>query len=185
MRIGTEQLKLGAKELKDKVDALYRDMVELNAGILEVLAEGAPTSDHPDLADTGYLLREMSLTLKEMKTDCKAKSDFIGKVLFVAIARDHLSGKSGEMVARGEYGSAFPRPSKKPVTPKRGSPEYVRLLQWLGVPAEAAALDVLTFHYVRLSELINDRLREGIEPPTDVGVKLASDDSCTYVKKKN
>ena len=180
----TIRLRERMKAFHEEVTALHMQMAALNADLVQELNKGGPPSSGPDLADIGYLLRECGKVLKEMRIDCDAKAHFTGQILFVSLAQAHLSGKSGELVYRGRYGNAYPRAGKRPITPRRGTEAYRRLLQWLGVPDAITETGVLEPHYVRLTELLNSELSKGNEPPKDLGIEMAPYDTCTYRKKR-
>lgn len=126
---------------------------------LLTLAQSLKITDE-NMADLGFLCREIGKVLDDLRKEFNAKSEFLAKVICLRAVH---SGAHEPI--RGDLATATPTPKLAATLPKRGTPEYYALMEWLGVPREAAETKVLDFHFKGLEELITQRVENGAEKP--------------------
>ena len=123
-----------------------------------------------DLADIGFLLRSAERILDDLKKECKAKKELIGKLLCAKMAMETQSVNDANVSTRvyGALGSASADIKHRCRTPKPGSTEYVELCRAMGVNEEAIKAGIFQPHYVRVGEFITQLAKENRDPPKGI-----------------
>ena len=164
------------------VDTIESQLHEANMHLTPLL-EAAKNQDMEDLADCGFLMREMADTLDDLRKECNARKDIISTILAVRMTRDFLDGASTEMITRGELASATPDVKVEPMIPKAGTPEYASMCKALGVSQEMIETGVLKPHYKHLSTWLTERVEKAL--PTILEIPTRTTTSCIYRKKRS
>lgn len=169
-----------AKELKQTVEAIYEAIVSYCYTLHGVVDQ----LDEHDLTDVGYLLRECERLLDDARKEAKAKKETISRLLAVKVINRCTEDPTTELRSRGELATATPDVAIRPKLPKAGTPEYVRLLEFLGVPPDAIAGGTLSIHFNRMSEMLTALAAEGKNPPPGL-LGTYTDNTCTFRRRTN
>lgn len=136
-----------------------------------------------DMTDLGYIQRDMERRLDELRKECKARQEGIGRLLCLAIVSRFGRDSSTELIARGVLAIASPDVKKKPIMPKKGTPEYTELLTYFGM-TDQRLIDSgsVSLHYMHLSAHITQLAEEGKNPPACL--RTETEPRVTYRKSK-
>lgn len=136
-----------------------------------------------DLVDIGFFFREMGKVLDECRKDCQGRSDLIGKIIALYVAKNALNDPdSWKGVIHGRYASGSPDLKQAPKLPKRGTEGFDQLMQFLGITKEQS--EFLSFRFSEMRALISDKVERGEKLPPGVDATF-SEYSTTYRKKTN
>lgn len=121
-----------------------------------------------DLCDAGFLCREASDAVNECRKELDAQVRRIGYYLAYAATKAKLLDDSLELRIDGELALGLPDVKDRPKIPSAGTPEYERLMEWLGVQKELVATGVLSLSYSRMTEHLRELTERGTPPPSDL-----------------
>lgn len=138
------------RQLKEKVDGLMMGMkqrlVQLNAVIrAETMRDG-------QMCDVGFFMRELEDLFDEMRKDVAARRRIIGEMLGRKKAQEFAADPSVEMTIRGQHSTGVPDVSTRYRLPRPGSPEYILLLERLGVSQELVGAGVFKLDFNGLAD---------------------------------
>ena len=120
--------------LKERMVALHKHSQTLQLKIHTLLNEtvnqvGALSIE--DLCDVGFLMREVSRMMKDLVKGIDGKQGIVSRVLASRATTAALQGEMLEL--RGELCSATPEVKTKPIFPTEGTPDYEKLMRWIGL----------------------------------------------------
>jgi len=137
----------------------------------------------PELADVGYLCREIAqLTGEDFRKEAKARAELIGSVLCAKAARRAAAGSS-DVAIKGRLCTATPDVGVRYLPPTRGTDEHAKLMAWLGVSETFARAGAVEVNYNRMNELLTEMAAEGKAAPRDV-LQTVPTNKVTYRKKR-
>ena len=170
------------EKYKDSVSHAHHYAVEVCYRLRPALQDD--TLSESELCDVGFMLRECEKLLDEARKEVKSKKEMISKMLAVKITKSYMEDPSREMRAKGTMATATPDVNIRPKLPKAGTPEYVTLLAWLGVPDSAIEGGTLSIHFNRMSEMLTRMAEEGKNPPPGL-VGTYTDANCVFRRTNN
>lgn len=141
---------------------------------------------HPmqDLVDLGFLHREISDKLDELRKECNARQERISRVIGATVIKRTTTDPTLDMTQRGTLASATPDVGVVAICPKPNTPEYVALMKGLGIEnEELIASGALAPHFVRMSEYVSERLSKGLPAPAGV-LGTSPTFRVTYIRKR-
>lgn len=171
-------------DLKQEVYDLYRRVQAFQMDALGVTSSATPGSvintPVPDLVDVGFLCREIAKICDGLRKAFSAKQEIVGRYLATYAASQALQGN--EVDLQGEMATGTPDVAVKPKIPPNNSPDFVKLMRWLGVPDDLITKDVLRPSFSALSEELTRRLATGEKPPP--GIVTTYSDMLTVFRRK-
>lgn len=125
--------------MHDDVKRLANDLDELKRLHSLVYDHASPVIDKvktreysvKELADLGFLFREMEDLLDDWRKDSKARKELIGKLLCLQLVQ------MNEDIVRGDLCRAQCDMKMRPEWPKEGTPEYYDLLNHFGIDPDS------------------------------------------------
>ena len=165
------------KTLFAHIEEVHEEATALGVHLKNQLDEMTPG----ELADAGFMLRNCERYFDDARKEVKSRKELISKLLCVQLTRRALEG--GELIARGKLASASPDTHVRPKIPKYGTPEYIRLLTWLGIPADAIEGGALNIHFNRMSERLTRLASEGKQLPEGL-LPTYTESTCTFRGKR-
>ena len=141
---------------------LYHDLTEM----IEKVKRG----EYPPeiLVDLGFLCREMGKVSDDLRKECEAKKDLIGRMVALSVAQQDLDSPGADQTVRGELASGTPDVSQQAAIPKFGTPEYGALCAFLGLTGDAVQKGIVGFSFTRLSQMVTEMASQGRNPPPGV-----------------
>lgn len=169
--------------MKDEIKKIYDELaalqMRLHSFLASVPSEISGTSV-ADLVDAGFLCREAANIGKDIKTNCEARKDLIGKYL---AARAAAAAMQDEVLPlKGELATATPTMQSKPNIPDVGSEEYNQLLRWCGVSDEVIKRDLIRPSFTSLQDTVTRFTIEG--KPLPPGISLVYTETTVVYRKK-
>lgn len=149
--------------LHAEAQELYRKIVETHQQMERELKANAIQS--VDMVDSGFLHREMEELLEDARKELKRRRDIMGAVLAIRCTEEFATNPTGEYSVKGELATAYPDVQVEPIIPRRGSPEYVALMKFLGLSEEAVEQGLVNIHFNHLKEYLTKMAEEGKNPP--------------------
>ncbi len=157
--------------MKEELLAFYRQIQQYQLKVHEFLQSivgEIQTSKDADLVDSGFLCREIADICNDIRKAAELRMAIIGKFL---AARATIAGMQGEsMDLKGELASATPDVKTKPKLPDQGTPEFNRLMRWIGVSEELLAANMLRPSFTAIQEELTRRAALGEKPPPGISV---------------
>lgn len=132
------------------------------------------------LADTGFILRNLEKRFDDLRKECSKKKDLVSRVLGVAVAKTVAEAGGDEKIKksmasiRGEISRATPGVTIQAMTPKRGSGEYIAFMTSLGVPKEVIDKGILDARWNGVAELATELTKAGKKLPPGLGKTMPS-----------
>lgn len=117
-----------------------------------------------NLADIGYLEREMERLLDHHRKESKSRQLSIGRHLCKELMLRFNAGE-GDLKVRGELANATAEVKQEPILPKKGDPEYSEIMRSIGVPEHLAREGAIQIHFVRMGEYLTRLANEGQNAP--------------------
>ena len=164
-------------ELERAVDHVLEMVMQTKEALLHVLSamqERSTEFSPPQLADMGFLCRELENAFDEVRKDAKARKELVAKVLGVRVAQSSIEDPENpiETPVRGLLCTASPKVQNRARIPGRRSDDYQPFMDHLGVPRETTELKILEPHYVAVNEWLDRLTQEGL--PLPPGCTLSS-----------
>lgn len=114
------------------------------------------------MVDCGFILREISRVCDDMRKEAEARmshtSQLLGKA---ATIRATMASDPDLLKCEGSLANAMPSSKARPQIPKKGTEEYAQLMEFLGVPREAAESGVFGVHYKHYADWLTQRQQNG------------------------
>lgn len=156
-------------KLIEKVEELHSQVVVEMSELLPCIKDRTLSND--ELTDAGWLLRHGQSFLDETRKELKAKDALISNLLVFEAAKKTVANPSADTTYRGELASGTPDSKPRPKIPRRGTPEYNKLLLYLlgsNVDPNLIASGIFDFSFTQLSEFAEKRMSEGRPIPENV-----------------
>lgn len=155
---------------------LYESAVSMNIELETTLAALQKTTPRSlaELADLVYALRECSKVVKDTHTAMtKLQTTFERMLSTVYIAM----GPTAPDKIVTEYATIEIEPDLGTSVPKKGTEQYVQVLNFLGIPKEVIEHGVLVIEYPGWCSFYTAMQSRGEELPADIGSHLTTYDS--------
>lgn len=149
------------KEMYTRIERMHRIVYGLMIQIRDDLS--ASDLKQEDRVDLSYLLRETSRMFKDLEKEARLLRESNDNIVcFKAMTKSTVDKISGD-IATGT-------PDLKMIAklPKHGTPEFMELMDDLGINKEVVGLDAVRPHYPGLVELISQRMAAGSNPPRGI-----------------
>lgn len=146
--------------------------------LADVQGAKTPTAD---LVDAGFFMRQVEYLADTIRKDAKRRKTLISRLLCMRVASGHLKGD--EVQLRGQYATGLAEVSPLPIVPKAGSPEYFKLMEWLGVPSEVVEQGSLRVSFTHMVAHLKRMAAEGKTPPEGL-VSIHDDPIVVYRKRR-
>lgn len=154
------------KELHSRLTMWNADQTNVMIDVLRKVKKNEYKKE--DLVDLGFFLREMEKLADEIRKECYAKKEFIGKVLCVIVAQEATEDPDKGLTIHGEFASGTADVKKAPGIPKFGTAEYTKLCKFFKIAEDTRDTGVVQFHFKRLGDYISDMMAEGKDPPPGI-----------------
>jgi enamine deaminase RidA (YjgF/YER057c/UK114 family) len=157
-----------------RLEKLYDSLVSLQASVQAVLADVSTLLQQagtklPDVADVGFLAREIAKTFDNLRKEADARAALAGQVVAVTLTERSLTDPNTAMTIRGRLASATPDVKIEAILPSPKSPEYVQFMQFIGVPLTLIESGLVKPDWPRVQELCNALQQDGKKLPTGIG----------------
>jgi len=167
-----------AKKLFDEFQDTHREVFEL----LRNLSESAKKKlySRGDLADLGYLCREISKLADDIRKDCNAHQNLLGKLLSMSVIQD----PDVQDDVRGTLATATPTVTRVPLDLPRQSvnPErFAQTMEFFGVPKDK--WDIVKLDWKKVESEITRRMEEGEKSIPGIGPGFPRF-GCIYRKRR-
>ncbi len=158
-----------ANDLREKTRAFHTELYDFIAETQEAVAKLG--LGMPDLVDMGLLCREMEVFFDEMRKEVKSRKELIGKLMAMYVAQQSLNDTEKlEVTIKGELGTGTPDVKLQPKIPEPGSPEFMDLMEYFGLPRNrlAGIEDCMRLSFNGMRDLVTDLAEKGIPMPPGV-----------------
>lgn len=136
--------------------------------VLQSLVSEIQTTKDADLVDSGFLCREIANICTDIRKAAELRMAIIGKFL---AARAAVASMQGELLElKGELATATPDLKTKPKLPENGSPEFNKLMRWIGVSEELLKTNMLRPSFTAIQDELTRRAAAGEKPPPGISV---------------
>lgn len=112
-----------------------------------------------ELVDLGWAMREIHDAADDLRKEAKAKMELVGRVVAMRAAQADVNNE-GIGTIHGRVASGLPDVRTEPKIPRPGTPEYLALCEYFGIPRDVAEAGVLAPHYVKLGEWVSNLNRD-------------------------
>lgn len=147
---------------------------EISSAIEDVLVDVKEKNFSPEqLADIGYLCRQIDKLCDELRKDAKARAELCGRVIALAATKRAIVNGGVVETVRGEIARATPSVTHEPNIPGKGTREHNALLKAIGVSDECAKKGLVKVHYPSLQALMVERAELAQPLPEGLGVPRA------------
>lgn len=161
-------MKTEAQKFDEKATQYFAESYAFLRDILAFVQENGQHAPLPDLVDMGFFLREFSDKMDELRKETNARLELIGKLIAMRRSMEVMVDDSLSLSIRGEFATGIPEVKRRPITPKPGTPQFRKLMEFLGIDPDAEGASALTFHYTRLGDLITRRIESGHDIPPEI-----------------
>jgi len=154
---------------KERMDGVHKELYELMAEI-DSAAKERVIRPEPDMVDIGFLCRETETVFDEMRKEVKARKELLGKIISVWHTEGVMKGEITKESAQGILATGSPDVSQQPKIPKRGTPEFLALMKFLGVSEELSSGErpPIQFDWNGMGVLMGERARQGLPVPPGI-----------------
>lgn len=167
-------------ELLDEFRGLYQKLLEeLMSASDDMKAKKLSTSD---LADVGFLCRELERLSDDLRKDCKARKELAGKIISFIVTQESLNDDSANDTVRGELATATPYVKQLPRLPARGSAMYSAFCKDLGVPQNVIDQGVIKIDWKGAIEFVTERMQDGLPLPKGIS-ETYPEFSCVFRRR--
>lgn len=171
-------LKKELRELLERAQQLELDV----GGAVSVVPGKVASMTIPYAVDCGFLFRELSSIFEELRKKCNTRKDLIGQALALKYGAGAVRGEN--IPLNGELATGAVNIDNEPRIPNHTTPEFIALMQWLGVPPGVAAQGAIRPSFRRLTDEINRRVSNGEKLPPGIEATYAKM-TVTFRKKLN
>lgn len=146
-----------------------RDLhVELLSGLLALTEDiKAKRLLRADLADAGYICREIGRLCDEIRKEAAARESLAGAILSAIYTQETLNNPSVSDVIRGNICRAKVDMVMEASLPAEGTPEYEQFLDHIGLPESLRK--ICKPSWKKLSQMITELASEGKPLPPGIG----------------
>lgn len=151
-------------EVLDKLKSAFQLMKQLQLELHAVLSTVQPTVGRMALGeavDSGFLCRELSNIMEDLRKNLDARKELIGRVLAMRTAQQALQGE--ELKLEGELATASPSITVKPKLPEKHTHDWVQLMRFLGCTDKQIHEDMLRPSWKEIQGKIEAAMAEGKE----------------------
>jgi hypothetical protein len=173
-----------ADELRVRVEDLLMEVYTFTADTLNGIQSRKFTLE--ELADLGFLCREIEKSVDETRKEARARKELCGKVIAFVTAQARVADPSKVVDSvRGRFSIATPDVKQIPKIPQPGTPEYLQLMAWLGI-TDRELLDsgVLSFKFQELCDLVTKRAQDAKNMPPGI-TKTWPSFVCEFRRRKD
>lgn len=151
-------------------DSLLKLQEEFSTVMAEIsLALVSPDTKLPDVADIGYLSREISVIFDHMRLEAQARQALAGKRIAVTLTERSLSDPNVSTTVKGQIASATPDVKIESILPRAGTPEMQEFLKWIGVDPLVVESGMVKPDWKVVQEHINRLQEDGKPLPPGIG----------------
>jgi len=160
---------------------LLSDFHEIEEDLRSKIKEAYDAGRGDDLADIGYFLKQSEKVLEELRKEVSAKLQFTTLRIAHYVAMRSIEDPNAPGNVRGTFCLATPDIKSGIKLPSKGTDDYMKLCDYLGVHPEYSARGLLGFSYRGMSNLVDERRANEDEIPP--GIDISHDRTvCTYRK---
>lgn len=118
------------------------------------------------MVDLGFLCREIEELTEDWRKDCKARKELFSKVLAFQVIT-HATAKPDEAddSVRGQLATGTVNSEVQPKLPKRGDPDFERVLEYFGLPKSLAETGVVKLDWEAARRHVTELIASGKTPP--------------------
>lgn len=171
---------------KDRISLLefYQEVYPRLTDMIEKVRAGGTYIDS-ELADLGWICREIEDMADDLRKEAKFKKELMGKIIALKQTKKAMADPSqAENISiRGELALATPRISAKAKIPARDTKEYLELCEHLGIPTEVAVRNYVRLSFTNISDYLTDLMEKG--KPIPPGLKDMPNYYCMYRSNEN
>lgn len=122
-----------------------------------------------DLTDIGFLCREMAKIFDELRKECEARQNLCGSIIAYQLITKTLTDPNASMKSKGELATGTPKLKMQAALPKKFTPEYYQITDFMGVPRDVAETGVLRLDWRRVVEYCTEMAEKGKKMPEGFG----------------
>jgi len=182
------ELVRNAQQLQERVQDMYQevyDFISSTEGNLKKM-----DLNLADLADMGFLCREMENFLDNARKEVKGRKELCGKIIGLAVAKQSLADPSKlKTNVKGELATATPDVKQEPKLPSKRlpdgtpNPEFHSLLMAMGFSEELAKSGLVDLRWKGMCDWISERTALGLPLPKEI-VATYSAPTATFRRRK-
>lgn len=118
-----------------------------------------------DLVDLGFLCREISRLVDDLRKECNARQELIGKVIALEVTQESVAGTRTDPTVRGTLATGTPDVKPIASVPRPGTPAYASMCAHFGLDGEAVENQMFEFRFKRIGDWLLRLAEEGRDPP--------------------
>lgn len=168
------------KETKDYLNEVHHRLYIQISEISDCVKKRQLAND--ELVDVGFLFREIESIFDELRKEAKARKELSAKVLALSVIQESVNDPEADSVIHGEYARASLSLKTRVRLPKKLSPEYYEVCEFLGVPSEVIDKGLVKLDWNGASEFATQMAEEGKRLPKGLD-DTYQEYSCTYTRK--
>lgn len=161
----TERLLKAVKELKELKEKIHLLTLELTDRMK------AKSFEQADLADLGYLFRELEREQDDARKEAKARRELATRLMCIAYVNTPEGLASTEDVIKGELATATLDLKMMSILPKKGQPEYYILGEHFGMTPDLLETGLFKFDWVAVQDYVSRCMEDGLPIPPGLGKK--------------
>jgi len=136
-----------------------------------------------ELCDFGFMSRELENVFDELRKEVKARKELCCQIIAYRLVQKSIEDPSIKMQVKGQFATGTPDVTMQAALPKKFTPEYYQITDYLGVPRQVAETGVLRLDWKRVTELLTQYMHDGKTIPEGFGKKYPSYKT-TYRRRK-
>lgn len=160
-------------EIRLKLMKFQLDASDLLIGMLDDI-KGERYS-RVDQCDIGWCFREIAKVADEIRKECKARQELVGKLLAFRMTEDCMNDMDAALsggdalTVRGRFASGTPEVKQHAALPRAGSEEYSLLCKALGLDNDKVIESgVVQFSFNKLADYVSGLMSEGKQIPPGI-----------------
>jgi hypothetical protein len=162
---------------------LFRDKLhDWNYGVDPKVKSGEYTLE--DLTDYGLNMRLLAAMFDDLRKECNARKETVGRIIALASTERVLADPTLELNVVGAMGTASPDSKVNPLIPKRGTDDYEKLLDYLGITGIAREHGLAGLHWNHLVAYLQRQSEAGQPVPEGV-LRSVPNPSCVFRKHRS
>ena len=133
-----------------------------------------------NLADIGWILREVNRVADDLRKESLARAELAGKFISIQVIEEALQDPEKDLAVRTKHCSATPSNKMIPKIPSKGTDEYYILLRHMGVKEEFIDNALLQPHFRRMQDYMTEAMEVGRKLPEGVFLGYVPSNRCEF-----
>jgi len=152
----------------DRVEDVHVETLRALIELSDTVKKNEASLTSEQLCDAGFMCRQMERWADELRKEAKARRERLAYLIAYRAAQAVATNPTAETTVRGKYATGTPDVKVAAGLPKRDTPEYAKLCEWLGVSEEAQKSGAIRFHFNTLMDIVSERIAAGQDVPPGI-----------------